>query len=114
MTNVNVIKLTNDSTAEIFSSWSPDGGKIIFFSNSSGNWGIWAMDSDGGNKIQLANITEKEAGFNLEWSPDGDKIAFISDRSGNDNIWVMDSDGSNKMQLTEGSNNNGNNKNQLT
>ncbi len=79
-------------------SWSPDGQKIAFTSERSGNYDIWVMDADGGNKQQLT----RHEGYDSDcyWSPDGQKIAFSSGRSDNGDIWVMDADGSHKQRLT--------------
>jgi len=83
--------------------WSPDGTKVVFASNVSGNFDIWVMDADGGNVTQLT--THKENDVEPCWSPDGTKIAFASKRAGakekpNYNIWVMSADGGNLTQLT--------------
>jgi TolB protein len=43
--------------------WSPDGSKIAFWSNRSGNRQIWIMDSNGGNLYSLSRT-----GFD-DWDP---------------------------------------------
>ena len=50
--------------------WSPDGSKIAFNSNRSGNWEIWAMDADGGNCVKLTAM--KKLNSLPRWSPDGE------------------------------------------
>jgi Tol biopolymer transport system component len=56
-------------------SWSPDGTKIAFESNVSGNYEIWIMDADGRHKTQ---ITDEPRFQHLmpSWSPDGTQIAY--------------------------------------
>jgi TolB protein len=36
-------------------SWSPDGKKIVFWSNRTGRPQIWVMDADGKNPANLSN-----------------------------------------------------------
>ncbi len=56
--------------------WSPDGKQILFESNRSGNFQIWAIDVGGGEARQLTDIaTEANTAI---WSPDGKQIAFVS------------------------------------
>jgi Tol biopolymer transport system component len=55
--------------------WSPDGTKIVYESNQTGDYRIWVMNADGSAKRQLTN----DPGFaDLEpaWSPDATRILF--------------------------------------
>ncbi len=71
--------------------WSPDGTKIVFSSWRSGEAGVWVMNADGSNPVQLtSNWTHLPS-----WSPDGTKIAY----SGYGNIFVMNADGSNQHSI---------------
>jgi Tol biopolymer transport system component len=77
--------------------WSPDGTKIAFAYSS----GIFVMDSDGSNVVQL---THSSGDGSPTWSPDGTKIAFASSRDDpNFDIYVMNSDGSAVRRLTSNS-----------
>ena len=53
--------------------FSPDGGRVAFDSNRSGNVEIWLADSDGSNAVQLTSL-RSSSGF-ANWSPDGRLIA---------------------------------------
>ena len=80
-------------------SWSPDGAKIVFFSNRDGNGEIYVMDSNGKNQANLTNHPALDAA--PTWSSDGTKIAFQSNREGGqDDIYVMNPDGANVVNLT--------------
>lgn len=87
-----------------FPQWSPDGTKVIFFSNRKLDGSdamndnqasnVWIMNSDGSNLKPLTSFTTVGV-YNPQWSPDGSKIVFVST-----NIWVMNSDGSNLKAIT--------------
>ncbi|MBX3167533.1 MAG: PD40 domain-containing protein [Candidatus Eremiobacteraeota bacterium] len=78
-------------------------GRIVFSSDRTGNFELYAMNSDGTDLIQLT----KEPGMNHHWprvSPDGRKVLFNSNRhigSGwQTELFVMNSDGSHIRQIT--------------
>ena len=109
LTISSLTQITSSDAWDIEPTWSPDGSKIAFSSNRSGNlsteasakvdYDIWVMNSDG---TGLSNLTNNPAyDGKPKWSPDGTKIAFVSDRSGNLDIWTMNADGSNLKQLTD-------------
>ena len=83
--------------------WSPDGSRIVFSSNQSGNYEIWSMNADGSDRKRLSDLKGRSA--LPRWSPDGSKIVFTSEvlNAAGDNdleIFVMNSDGSGVQQLT--------------
>ncbi len=78
--------------------WSPDGQKVAFYSNRTGNDDIWVASLDNGEEIQLT--TDPASDRRPNWSPDGIWIAFDSDRSGDRDIWIIKADGSELKQLT--------------
>lgn len=69
-------------------SWSPDGKRFVFMSNSSkGDYDIFL----GGVKTGLKRIAgHKEKDGLPVWSPAGDKIAFVSGRTGKGDIYIYD------------------------
>mgnify|MGYP006257062527 FL=1 len=73
--------------------WSPDGRRIAFASNRSGNFDVYVMDADGGNVEQLTDDPAED--FEPVWSPDGKHLAFGSRRlAGEMRIYLMATDGS--------------------
>src|SRR5262245_9715066 len=82
-----------------FPAWSPDGSKILFQSNRSGEWHLYLMSPDGGNVRDLTPSMKDCR--NPSFSPDGSKIVFYSAASGNEEIYVMAADGSGVANLPE-------------
>lgn len=56
--------------------WSPDGTKIVFYSQRDLINDIWIMNSDGSNQTEL-NLPFGVYGY-PSWSPDGNEIVFTS------------------------------------
>ncbi len=79
-------------------SWSPDGSKIVYVSNISGNNEIYIMNADGTKSKKITNT--EHPNYYPFFSPNGKQIVFMSYRSPNTVIYVMDIDGSNLQQLT--------------
>ncbi len=93
-----LIRLTNYSGYDDHPSFSPDGNKILFTSDRSGNLDIWVMNADGSNKTRLTISPERDE--MPAWSPDGRKIAYASGPKFQRDIWIMNADGSNKTRIT--------------
>lgn len=70
--------ITNTSgNAERYPVYSPDGKSIAYWSDKSGEYELWIMQT--GNESSARKITSYGPGFRyaLNWSPDGKKLAFI-------------------------------------
>ena len=94
--------LPASSFRDFFPIWSPDGTRIAFFSNRSGNLDLWVVNRDGTDLTQLT--TDPAEDLYGVWSPDGERIAFLSTRSKEVAIWTMHSDGTDQRQITAGGN----------
>jgi Tol biopolymer transport system component/DNA-binding winged helix-turn-helix (wHTH) protein len=90
-------QLTFGSGRYVGFSWTPDN-KVVYASDTSGNFDIWKMNSDGSEPKQLT--FEKGVDWYPVVSPDNRYIAFSSDRRGLTNIWRMEVDGANPKVLT--------------
>lgn len=77
---------------------SPDGQRICFQSNRTGDWEIFVMNIDGSNLQQLTHAPGFDGG--PVWSPDGKKIVFPSERDNDPEIYIMDADGAHQKRLT--------------
>ena len=105
----NLQNLTLNPGRDFSPSWSPDGKRIAFSSDTDErfNHEIYVMDADGGNVQRLTNDPHSDR--YPSWSPDGKRIVFSARREGHfenkfsitNEIYVMDADGDNQRRLTE-------------
>jgi TolB protein len=86
-----------------YPSWSPDGSRIAFNSNLTGDHVMYIARADGSKVVDLLRTGE---GWQVDWSPDGRSILFTSHRDHPDNytdVYVMRPDGSAVRRLTHNS-----------
>lgn len=66
----------NSSAADRYPTWSPDGKKIAWFSDASGEYQLMIADQEGLEKPRAISIANPTFFFFPAWSPDGKYIAF--------------------------------------
>jgi len=84
-----------------YPTWSPDGERIAFNSNLSGDHVMYIVHIDGSHVVDLSGVGE---GWQVDWSPDGRSILFTSERDHPNHytdIYVMRPDGSGVQRLTD-------------
>lgn len=87
--------LVGDSAGK--ASWSPDGQKITYSTDSDGDSEIWSINLDGTSARRLTDNNSTDA--MSAWTPDGQHIYFLSDRKDGWGIWIMNPDGTNQRRI---------------
>ncbi|MFB3829613.1 MAG: protein kinase, partial [Bryobacteraceae bacterium] len=84
---------------------SPDGKRIVFASDRTGNWEIWVSDPDGSKAVQLTNMAGART-IHPRFSPDGQQVVFdaVLDASHRD-LHLVGSSGGRVRRLTAESQN---------
>ncbi len=78
---------------------SPDGTRVAYVSNESGNFDVYVTDVLGGRVLRLT--TDPDRDFAPTWFPDGAAIAFVSDRTGTPSVWKVGQSGGGATMLLE-------------
>lgn len=71
----NATRITNTALKESGARWRPDGKKIGYLLDQSGDAQLWEMNPDGSGAVQISNI---EGGINgFKYSPDQKQILYV-------------------------------------
>jgi Tol biopolymer transport system component len=95
------ISIIPSSAVDFNVQYSPDGSRIAFSSNRSGNREIWTCASDGGQCVQVTRFNAAFLTGSPRWSPDGRQLAFESVAAGSSDVYVVKSDGGAARRLTD-------------
>jgi eukaryotic-like serine/threonine-protein kinase len=66
-------KITDDAPKDRGAKWSPDGKRIVFYSDRNGRYELWSIDAQGSNLQQMTRTTGETFWYPL-WSPDGQRL----------------------------------------
>ena len=78
--------------------WSPDGQRVVFLSNETGQSEIYTIGVNGGKPARLTNHPAHDTA--PSWSGDGKSIYFGCNRSGDFQVWKMPATGGEAVQMT--------------
>ena len=80
-------RLTNDRAFDRRPAWSPDGKRLIFPSNRTGEFQIWVVNADGSGLQALTQARESLSA--PVWSPDGSRIAVTAGEVDKSRVWIF-------------------------
>ncbi len=66
-------KITDDAPKDRGPKWSPDGKRIVFYTDRNGRYELWSIDAQGSNLQQMTRTTGDPVSSPL-WSPDGARL----------------------------------------
>lgn len=92
-------KLISGSGAQLDDEISPDGKRVVFASDRSGDTEIWVTNIDGSNPLQLTSLHAPLAG-SPRWSPDGRWIVFGAMVDDSGGAFVVRAEGGTPRRLT--------------
>jgi TolB protein len=92
-------QLTSGAAQDASPRVSPDGTRVLFSSDRSGNADLWVVPLAGGEPQRLTDSPVDDA--NGSWSPDGQTIVFVSRRGGRPNLYTMPAAGGPATVLTD-------------
>jgi len=93
-------RLTFSTRDNFHARFSPDGKKIVYQSNRTGNDEIWLLDVETKAERPLTNHPAIDGA--PDWSPDGREIVFLSNREEDGfHLWVMNAEGESLCRLTK-------------
>jgi len=99
-----IIRLTDNPAVDVPAGWSPDGARLLFFSDRGGNPDVYVMEAGPvtgtGGSDQTRLTTDPALDYYPAWSPTGQWIAFVSIRDGNHEVYIMAPDGLGQRNLT--------------
>ena len=89
MSASHIEQLVEEEGGDVSPSWSQDGTAIAWAhetARNSGNYDIWVMNSEGGEKRQVTSVPGQEV--DPIWSSDGQSIIYASDEGGSFQLFM--------------------------
>jgi Tol biopolymer transport system component len=84
-------RLTFNTSENYGARFSPDGERLVYYSDRTGNYEIWLRDMADGRERPLTDSAADD--FMPDWSPDGREIVFLSNRGGSVQVWTTKVEG---------------------
>jgi WD40 repeat protein len=97
-------RITSGIAHDMQPRFSPDGRRVVFVSDRSGDDNVWLANADGTGLHQLTHGREATY-FSPEWTPDGQYIAVsrAGATGGAEKIWLYHTAGGRGLELGGGS-----------
>jgi Tol biopolymer transport system component len=93
---VSISSTRGDTLAQL----SPDGRRVAFGSDRTGEQEVWLADPDGSNAVQLTKSIPGTVASCPRWSPDGKWIVFNSDIEGQCDVYAVPAAGGKPRNVT--------------
>ncbi len=81
--------------------WSPDGKRIVFVSDRTGDENVWTVSPDGRDSAQVTRGTDHDY-MSPEWTPDGEYVVVTRTGGTGAKLWLFHKDGGSGVQLVRG------------
>lgn len=97
------VRLTEGMGHDMQPRFSPDGERIVFVSDRSGDNNVWLMPAAGGEPTQLSKGVGSRF-LSPDWAPDGDYIVVsrAAPRRGLEKLWLYHVDGGTGLEMVGG------------
>ena len=96
-------RLTSGLPHDMQPRFSPDGSRIVFVSDRSGDENVWLIDAEGGEPTQLSKGVGSVF-LSPEWMPDGKYVVVSRARAffGLEKLWLYHVDGGTGIEMVGG------------
>lgn len=91
-------RLTSNTGDNFGARISPDGERVVYHSNRTGNLELWLLERESGSERQITRDPSDD--LLPDWSPDGREIVFLSNRGGSFHLWTFHLESNAVRQLT--------------
>ncbi len=97
------VRLTEGIAHDMQPRFSPDGERIVFVSDRSGDNNVWLMPAAGGEPTQLSKGVGSRF-LSPDWMPDGEYIVVsrAAPRAGLEKLWLYHVDGGTGLEMVGG------------
>lgn len=84
-----VTQLTSDPASDVQPCFSPDGKRVVFASDRSGNWDLWIKSIERGQATQITDSPQHEV--HPSFSPDGTRLVYclFNEKSDQWELWTL-------------------------
>jgi Tol biopolymer transport system component len=82
------VRLMDDPAKDRNATWSPDGRRIGFMSNRSGEWELWSVRKDGSDLRQMTDLRSDV--YVAVWSPDNRRVATAATTRPPKGTWLFE------------------------